>query len=202
MISIAANKRLQESVPILLSTPNGPNLATLDCDNSELLCGAWGCQTGAVWTFMIPSPASEYSTTSPSDAVSPLAPVTNYLNRVQSLITKPTLPESEQTPLTIHNLNFSSVTVGDVTRIHTQRLYDDESKKSEGWMHPFNGWLSRSGLVLPFAYGLWGLSKIPSWALMIGISLFSRQFMTKRLDSMNDRRRQERVGGPGSNPRG
>lgn len=104
----------------------------------------------------------------------------------------PTLPADQQTPLTIHDMNFSATVPSDITRIHSQRLFEDDSKRYDGWMHPFDGWLSRSGLFVPYTYSLFVLSRIPSWVLMVGISLVSRALMTKKLDGVNERRRKER----------
>ena len=73
-------------------------------------------------------------------------------------------------------LNGTTVTSADITSIHTRRKYN-HMKPYEGPMHPFDGWVTKMGLTEPLAYGLHYISKVPSWAFMIGMSFFSRQYM-------------------------
>jgi hypothetical protein len=50
-------------------------------------------------------------------------------------------------------------------------------------MHPIDGELAKFGLLTPLGYVLWLFGTIPSWAFMIGISFFSRSFMSKRMQT-------------------
>lgn len=92
------------------------------------------------------------------------------------------LPASHEakTPIKIFNLNTTTVTPADFTKIHTRKLYLHESEY-QGALHPFDGWVAKTGLATPLAYVLWGFGKIPSWAMMVGISMFSRSFTGKRM---------------------
>ncbi|KAL9081648.1 MAG: hypothetical protein Q9159_007169 [Coniocarpon cinnabarinum] len=80
------------------------------------------------------------------------------------------------TDITIHTLNLTTVTNADITHIHTRKEYL-KTPRYEGPLHPFDGWVQKTGLVYPMAYGLWTLSKIPNWAFMVGMSFISRRFM-------------------------
>lgn len=84
--------------------------------------------------------------------------------------------EGEKTPLTVHYQNLTTVTNTEITRIHTRKeyMYVD---RYEGFLHPFDSPLSQYGLNVPLAYVLIITSKIPSWAMLMGVSLFSRTFL-------------------------
>ncbi len=47
----------------------------------------------------------------------------------------------------------------------------------DSYFHPFNGPLAQYGVAVPLAYFLWALNAVPSWAMMIFVSFFSRHFM-------------------------
>lgn len=47
----------------------------------------------------------------------------------------------------------------------------------EGPFHPFDGFLAKVGATEPLAHVLYYIGKVPSWAFMIGMSFFSRQYM-------------------------
>lgn len=76
-------------------------------------------------------------------------------------------------------LNRTSTTVDTFKKL----VLDNDLEKVvpyEGLFHPFNGQLQEYGLALPFAYVMWGFSKMPSWLPMILISFLSRTFMGRR----------------------
>lgn len=135
----------QESVALLSRDASAPRLASVDCESSEILCGAWACQTPAVWFFLVPKPGPDQSQ-------------------------PPTL-------ITEHPLNATSVTNDDIVSIHSRQTYLSRPPV-QGMLHPFDGWVAKAGLTVPMAYTLYALGKIPSWAMMLGISLFSRNFMS------------------------
>lgn len=141
-----ADKAWNESAILLQSDISAPHLASVNCDQQEVLCGVWAAHIPSVFLFLVPQPMPDQS--------------------------------SRDTPLHIFDVNMTTVTNADITRIHTRKLYlDPENPAYTGSMHPIDGWIAKSGLQMPIAYVLWGLAKIPSWAFMIGISMFSRQFM-------------------------
>lgn len=73
-------------------------------------------------------------------------------------------------------LNRTSVSSAEIVGLHTQAKYKD-TEPYEGVWHPFDGQLVKFGLNVPIAYAIWGFSKVPSWAFMIGISFLSRTIM-------------------------
>ena len=88
------------------------------------------------------------------------------------------LPDQSTPATSFYNipLNRTSVTAGEIAAIHTQQKYLDKAPY-EGWFHPFDGQLAKLGLTIPFGYAVYYFSLIPSWAMMVGISFFSRTFM-------------------------
>lgn len=87
-------------------------------------------------------------------------------------------PDQSRAPtvLTIHQLNHTTVTNTDITRIHTRQEYL-AAKPYDGFMHPFDGIVARLGLTMPLAYFLYAVSLVPSWAFMILVSFGSRYLM-------------------------
>jgi len=83
-------------------------------------------------------------------------------------------------PIHITHLNSTTVTAQEILALHTEKkiLEEDEFK---GYMHPIDGELAKYQLLMPLGYVLWLFGSIPSWAFMIGISFFSRQFMSKKM---------------------
>jgi len=100
---------------------------------------------------------------------------------LQFLLPQPRVDQS--TPATtvryIH-VNRTTVTAPELAAVHLQEKYK-ETEPYEGFFHPFDGSLAKFGLAIPYGYALWGLGKIPSWAMMIGISMISRSFMGRRM---------------------
>lgn len=74
------------------------------------------------------------------------------------------------------SVNRTTVTAPTVAAIHLEEKYK-ETEPYEGLFHPFNGFLAENGLSIPVGYVIWGFSKIPSWAFMIGVSFVSRNIM-------------------------
>lgn len=74
------------------------------------------------------------------------------------------------------SLNLSSVTADTIVDLQAKPV-EEEFRLIEGWFHPFNGPLADNNLAVPFGYALWALNAVPSWAMMLIISFFSRSFM-------------------------
>jgi hypothetical protein len=72
-------------------------------------------------------------------------------------------------------LNRTS-TPTDILELHTKTKYKNYAPY-EGAFHPFHGWVQKYGLALPFAYVLYVFNLLPSWAFMVAISFFTRQFV-------------------------
>lgn len=51
----------QESIPYLVADPSAPHLAILDCENEEMLCGAWAAFTASIWMILVPQPQPDQS---------------------------------------------------------------------------------------------------------------------------------------------
>jgi len=147
------DKAFNESAVKLASIPNSPHLARLDCDEQPVLCNSWSASTGALWVFQV----------SPKPA-----PVDVYW--------KP--------------MNLTSVTTQTILDLQAQPL-DKSLPTEEGgfrfiepnFFHPFHGMIADNGLTVPVGYILWGLNAVPSWAMMLFISFFSRSYMTRGLNT-------------------
>ncbi|KAG9683373.1 hypothetical protein KCU85_g6938, partial [Aureobasidium melanogenum] len=93
------------------------------------------------------------------------------------------LPDQTTPATTVYYLplNRTTVSAQDIVEIATEKTFLKEKTPYEGFFHPFNGMLAQTGLAIPFGWVVYGFSVMPSWALMIGISFFSRTFMSKRM---------------------
>jgi hypothetical protein len=146
----------QASVPLLATygqIANKPSLklGRVDCEANEILCTAWSVGVPAVWHFLTPDSALSYN--APTD-------------------------------VRIIRFNSSSVTTEDITSIPSHSGANPRYKKYEpytGMLHPIDSTLARFGLSMPVGYALWLLGAIPSWAMMLVISMVSRQIMSKRM---------------------
>lgn len=74
-------------------------------------------------------------------------------------------------------LNRSSVTALEIAELHTKEKYK-ETAPYEGALHPFDGWLEKTGINLPLAYFMWAVSKVPSWLPMVLVSFLTRTMMS------------------------
>ncbi|KAI4241525.1 MAG: hypothetical protein L6R40_004504 [Gallowayella cf. fulva] len=84
------------------------------------------------------------------------------------------------TTIRILGLNTTTVTAGDIVKIHREKTYE-KKPVYEGALHPFDGWAAKMGLNVPLGYVLYGFANVPSWAFMIVISMGSRYIMSKRV---------------------
>ncbi|CAD0092850.1 unnamed protein product [Aureobasidium mustum] len=88
------------------------------------------------------------------------------------------LPDQTTPATTVYYLplNRTTVTAQDIVELATEKAFKEKTPY-EGFFHPFNGMLAQTGLAIPFGWVVYGFSVMPSWALMIGISFFSRTFI-------------------------
>ena len=88
------------------------------------------------------------------------------------------LPDQSTPATTVRymGLNRTTVTATEIAGIHLQETYK-EKEPYEGVWHPFDGFLAQNHLLIPVGYAIWGFSRIPSWAIMIGVSFLSRTMM-------------------------
>ena len=79
---------------------------------------------------------------------------------------------------TVRNIafNHTTITAPEVAAIHLKQTYK-EREPYEGLWHPFDGPLAKYGLSIPAGWLIYGFSKVPSWAFMVGISFLSRSIM-------------------------
>ncbi|OJJ70918.1 hypothetical protein ASPBRDRAFT_43790 [Aspergillus brasiliensis CBS 101740] len=91
--------------------------------------------------------------------------------------------ERPNTPLHTVYLNSTTVTPETIYKVHSEKVYET-TPAYEGALHPTDGWLAQNNLLLPLGYVIYGFSAIPSWLFMIGISFFSRTFMSRRLGNV------------------
>lgn len=68
------------------------------------------------------------------------------------------------------------MTAPDIAAIHLQEKYK-EMEPYDGVLHPFDGFMAKTGVNVAFGYVLWGMSKIPNWTFMVGLSFLSRTIM-------------------------
>lgn len=88
------------------------------------------------------------------------------------------LADQSKPATTVYNipLNRTSVTAAEIAALHTESKFSEKAPY-EGYFHPFDSQLAKLGLDIPFGYGIYYFSLIPSWAMMVGISFFTRTFM-------------------------
>ncbi|EEP80305.1 conserved hypothetical protein [Uncinocarpus reesii 1704] len=102
----------------------------------------------------------------------------------------PTAPEAGQPkPATsIHDLyvNSTTVTAEDIYKIHSEKRWEKVSEHN-GYFHPMDGFLAQYGLNVPIGYLAFGLSQIPSWLMMLGVSFLSRSMMSRRINAQQRR---------------
>lgn len=96
---------------------------------------------------------------------------------IHMLIPQP-LPDQSMPPTTVRNIGFNrtSVTTHEIAAIHTEQKYLD-APVYEGIWHPFDGTLAQTGLAIPLGQAMYYVSLVPSWAIMIGVSMVSRSIM-------------------------
>ncbi|KAI9696880.1 MAG: hypothetical protein M1820_007955 [Bogoriella megaspora] len=86
-------------------------------------------------------------------------------------------------------LNRTSVAASDIWEIPSSgKGTYEETKPYEGLWHPIDGQLAKLGLSIPIGTVIKYVAMVPSWAFMIGISFFSRTFMSRRMGGQGQAR--------------
>ncbi|EGO56706.1 hypothetical protein NEUTE1DRAFT_65502 [Neurospora tetrasperma FGSC 2508] len=89
-------------------------------------------------------------------------------------------------------LNFTTITAADLLETFDKETTEGKEAAGfqlvEGALHPFDGTLARYNLAVPIAYALHYLSIIPSWAMMLFVSFFSRTMMNRSVGGAQNRR--------------
>jgi hypothetical protein len=74
-------------------------------------------------------------------------------------------------------VNLTSVTTQTILDLQAQPVDKAFRYIEPNFFHPFHGIIADYGLTIPVGYVLWALNAIPSWAMMLFVSFFSRSYM-------------------------
>lgn len=81
-------------------------------------------------------------------------------------------------PVEIYRKRMNLTSTTDQTFVD---LYNKGNKEGwtlhDGYFHPFDGPLAKNGVLIPLGYLFYALNVIPSWAMMLLVSFFSRRMM-------------------------
>ncbi|KZZ87261.1 hypothetical protein AAP_05785 [Ascosphaera apis ARSEF 7405] len=91
-----------------------------------------------------------------------------------------------ETSIQTVRMNTTTVNPEAVYEVHSKKTWK-EGRPVDTFMHPFDGFLARHGLLIPFGYVCHGFSKVPSWLMMVVISMGSRTIMGRRMPQANQR---------------
>ena len=78
--------------------------------------------------------------------------------------------------LRIIPLNSSTITTTELVKIYVDKTWQKYGLY-QGLFHPFDGLLAKSGLALPYGYLMSYVTRLPTWAPLVIVSLLSRSFM-------------------------
>ena len=137
----------QKAVATLSVRPSSPKFGLIDCEQEKILCHSWVVGPPSLYYFTIPNAL-------PHQAQPPIEVKFSVLNRTASV----------------------STIYGNITDLIMKNKIEDV-RSYDGLFHPFNGFMSTTGLSVPMAYVVWAFALMPSWLPMILISLFSRTLM-------------------------
>jgi len=90
------------------------------------------------------------------------------------------LPAPNKVNVWVRGMNLTTATSDDfVQYLETvkDKGYNGTLYEHSGAFHPYDGFVANNGLAVPVGYAIWILNLVPSWAFMIGISMFSRYFV-------------------------
>lgn len=145
-----------ESVPILATLPQPAGspelkLGRIDCEKDNVLCNGWGAACPSLYHFDF----------SPNLADGRVVP----------------------TPIRVVDLNVTTTTVQDIVTVarNAPKSRLAEIPEYNGVLHPIDGVLANLGIQEYLGWLIYGMGTTPSWMIMIGISFFSRQFMSRRM---------------------
>lgn len=90
-----------------------------------------------------------------------------------------------QTPARYVELNVTTVGATDIVKLASQAPNSHIMEKPlyEGAFHPVDGNLAKFNVMNPVGYVINFMGTTPSWIIMIAISFFSRQFMSRRINA-------------------
>ncbi|KAJ9165065.1 Peptidyl-tRNA hydrolase [Coniochaeta hoffmannii] len=101
-------------------------------------------------------------------------------------------------PVEIYRKRMNLTSTTDQTFVDLYNKGDKEGwTYHDGYFHPFNGPLAKNGLSVPIGYFFYVFNAIPSWAMMLVVSFFSRSMMNRRMGVNNQGGRA-----PAAAPRG
>ena len=82
-------------------------------------------------------------------------------------------------PVEIYRKRMNLTSTTDQTFVDLYKKGDKEGwTYHDGYFHPFNGPLAKNGLSVPIGYFFYFFNAIPSWAMMLVVSFFSRSMMS------------------------
>lgn len=159
---MANTKNEQQSVPLLMALPKVPN--------SQLRLGQINCEVEQVLcTAMAATVPAIHHFIFPQiqpGAPQPLSPMRELKINITDIQTS----------------QFTSIPRGGESRYLEYPEYT-------GVLHYIDGAAVKYQLLMPIGWVIWGFGAMPSWALMIGISFFSRQYMANRAGKRVDAQR-------------
>jgi len=89
------------------------------------------------------------------------------------------VPSKDHTTIRVIGLNRTSTNTETFFKLHKEKEWRKVTPYT-GIFHRFDGLISKLHSSRPMGYMLWAVSNIPSWAVMVGISLGSRMFFRAR----------------------
>lgn len=101
------------------------------------------------------------------------------------------VPQKSSTPASTPgryvDLNVTTVTPQDIVRLASNAPNSRimEVPIYDGALHPIDGWMAKYGLQEYLGYVISFMGSTPSWVIMIAISFFSRQIMSRRMVNRN-----------------
>ena len=136
-----------ESAAILAADPLSPKLGLVDCDNNRVLCAIWTAQPPTIWHIRRPAPGQALPGRAPG------------------------ISETR-----VNYLNYTTTGVNDIVALHTGNKYED-GYLYEGNFHLFDSWLAQNGLLDITGWVLFIAGVVPTWGVMLTISMVTRALM-------------------------
>lgn len=136
-----------ESAAILSADALAPKLGIVDCDEQRVLCTTWTANPPTIWHIRRPAPG-------------------------RSLEGR----EEGESEVRVNYLNYTTTTAGDMVALHTGNKYQD-GYLYEGKLRIFDSWLAKNGLLDLAGWVLFIVGLVPSWSIMLTISMVTRLLM-------------------------
>lgn len=90
------------------------------------------------------------------------------------------LPRPAPIDIYTRRLNLTTTTAQTLIDYHTEGA-KNKFRLHDGYFHPYDGPIAKNGLSVPVGYFFWIFNNIPSWAVMVFISMMSRRFMNRQM---------------------